>query len=534
MRGPGAETTDPQDLREWRRYHGATAHTWASVYGSPHYLDWDNQPDPFRRYAGAPLIELPRAPHLPEQGTRTTLGAIGADPAHAPAVTRELVSALLWHSLAISAWKQLEGDPSHRWSLRVHPSSGNLHPTEAYVALAAPVDLEPGLYHYRADVHALELRARGAAAAGLLDAEGGYPIALALTSVFWREAWKYRSRAYRYCLLDAGHAVASVLAAAAALGCPGQAFMHFDDGALRACLGVAVGDEQPLALLGLGPRGGRSGPAVPARALAFLGAPNELSQESIEYAAIHRVHEATELAGTPSFPPLPDAPAPAPALAPALTLPRAAAAGVRDDPFATVVRRRRSATDFERAARCSLAELGALLEHAQAPFRADFRGSERPRNWVRLVVYAHAVDGLPPGAYDYDPSSHALHLRKAGDQRDWARSLSLGQDIAADALAAFSLLGDLDLAGRTLGNRGYRDLHVEAGAIGHFLYLGAEALGWNATGIGAFFDEEVHRHLEVEPGRAFVLYHFSVGRSVADPRIVQFATEPLPFPRETE
>ena len=50
------------------------------------------------------------------------------------------------------------------------------------------------------------------------------------------------------------------------------------------------------------------------------------------------------------------------------------------------------------------------------------------------------------------------------------------------------MIGDLDRATATYGDRGYRYVHFGAGAIGQRLYLAAEALGLGATGIGAFYD----------------------------------------------
>jgi nitroreductase len=94
-----------------------------------------------------------------------------------------------------------------------------------------------------------------------------------------------------------------------------------------------------------------------------------------------------------------------------------------------------------------------------------------------------------------------LERIKSGDQRVAAAGLSLGQDLAGNACVAFSMIGDLYRAARAHGDRGYRYLHFEAGAIGHRLYLAAEALGLGATGNGAFYDEEVHRYLNLTPSR---------------------------------
>jgi nitroreductase len=85
-------------------------------------------------------------------------------------------------------------------------------------------------------------------------------------------------------------------------------------------------------------------------------------------------------------------------------------------------------------------------------------------------------------------------LRRQNVER-LAAYLSLEQPLAGNAGFAVSMVADLARAARVFGNRGYRYVHFEAGAIGQRLYLGAEALNWNGTGIGAFYDDEVHRHL---------------------------------------
>ena len=81
------------------------------------------------------------------------------------------------------------------------------------------------------------------------------------------------------------------------------------------------------------------------------------------------------------------------------------------------------------------------------------------------------------------------------------------------------MIADLDRAVRSYGERGYRYVHFEAGAIGHRLYLAAEALGLGATGIGAFFDDQVHAYLNLAPEQGQVLYHFAIGYPVHDPRV---------------
>jgi len=162
-----------------------------------------------------------------------------------------------------------------------------------------------------------------------------------------------------------------------------------------------------------------------------------------------------------------------------------------------------------------LTQLSAILAAASEPFYADFAGS----TFVQLYLYAHRIDGLEPGVYKLWPERAELEQVKSGDQRVAAAGLSLGQDLAGNACVAFSMIGDLERATRVHGDRGYRYVHFEAGAIGHRLYLAAEALGLGATGIGAFYDEEVHRHLNLASERGQVVYHFAIGYPVPDYRV---------------
>src|SRR5262249_52812192 len=120
------------------------------------YLDWANQPDPFRRYTGAPLARLP----LPPEGRPLPYWALYVPSASAPAapLSLESISLFFRYALSLTAWKQLHGS---KWSLRANPSSGNLHPTECYAILPAVAGIHdaPAVHHYAPKEHGLERRA---------------------------------------------------------------------------------------------------------------------------------------------------------------------------------------------------------------------------------------------------------------------------------------------------------------------------------------------------------------------------------------
>src|SRR5882672_3599056 len=276
-------------------YHHATKHTYHSVRSSAHYLDWKNQPTPFRTYDGARVTPLAPDPGFPDPGTFAAMGALGGrtkfahenDSENRDAAVRldaMWLSRLLWHSMAVSSWKKVPSTGS-RYSLRVNPSSGNLHPTEAYLALAGFAGVDDGLYHYRADQHALELRSPGGWTQHLAQAlripwAAESSLIVGLTSIFWREAWKYRDRAYRYCCHDLGHGVMSVLLAARALGLPGGAIAHFADRQLTRSLGLTGGDEAPM-VFRVFPSKGISENSSSQRNEEFVGIANELSAQEV-------------------------------------------------------------------------------------------------------------------------------------------------------------------------------------------------------------------------------------------------------------
>ena len=503
------------DTQRLFAYHQATKHTYHSVRTNARYLDWHNQPNPFRTHHGVHTIPLPPEPGFPSTGTFAAMAAVAEktiSPAGDAQESRETqlnltwVSRFLWHSMAVSAWKKVPGTGA-RYSLRVNPSSGNLHPTEIYVALRAFAGVDDGFYHYRADLHALELRSGGAWTHELAHAleipwASESPLIVGLTSIFWRESWKYGDRAYRYCCHDLGHAMMSALLAARALGLPGGAVAHFSDLRLSRLLGLAESDEAPMAFLAFPAR--NSGIQLPAATVQpLVGTPNELSEEEVRYELLLGIHTATVLPDPAG--PLPHNSIPRREMdAGPAQLFKEFFNPAQDAPLGSTVRRRRSALDFDaRTQPMERLELENLLDFATRDWRADWRGNfcghpapvERGADFVQLYLYIHRVRDCESGVYRWDQPNRKLELLHRGNVQRVAAFLSLEQALAGNSCFTVSMVADLGEAARVFGNRAYRYVHFEAGAIGQRLYVGAEALGWNATGIGAFYDDDVHRYL---------------------------------------
>jgi SagB-type dehydrogenase family enzyme len=227
----------------WREYHEATKHTVESLRRAPHSLDWANMPNPFRHYEGVPVLDLPADPPAPDMpALEVVRGVSGLTPAREGAT---FLSQLLFYSAAISASKCVSST-GYRYALRVNPSSGNLHPTEFHFRTRGMKEWPEGLYHYRPSTHMAEQRALG-------DVEmtsGGSSARLVfiLTSITWREAWKYGDRAYRYCLHDIGHAWQALALAARAIGCDSFAVGHLPDDEVAQFCRLAD-DEEPMLLV---------------------------------------------------------------------------------------------------------------------------------------------------------------------------------------------------------------------------------------------------------------------------------------------
>ena len=226
------------------RYHERTKHHFHRFAPGPGELDWANQPDPFRRYAGAPLVRLPilgpdDEPRSPAYESLYAPGSVASVP-----LTLRALSRLFEYALALSAWKQAGAT---RWALRANPSSGNLHPTEGYVLIGGMPELgaSPGLFHYAPQEHALERRADCPAPlfGRLLRELPPQAFLVGLASVYWREAWKYGERAFRYCQHDAGHAIGALRIAAATLGWSALVLDDTADDTIEQLLGLDRGAD---------------------------------------------------------------------------------------------------------------------------------------------------------------------------------------------------------------------------------------------------------------------------------------------------
>lgn len=518
----------PHDLAG---YHRRTKHAPNRYALGPAFLDWDSQPNPFRRFAGARLVELPLGYGGPSPGFGELGGAL------AQSLDAGSLGAFLELGLGLSAWKAVDGA---RWAVRNNPSSGNLHPTEAYLVLPTleGIGKSAALWHYAVAEHALEERCVYDRAPEL--PEGCFLVGLG--SIVWREAWKYGERAFRYVQHDVGHAVGSLSYAAACQGWRLEVLAAPGDAEVAGWLGLDREDashaferEHPDLMAVIDTRAGcASCRALPERpAGTWHGAANTVSDDHEPWPAIDTALRVTVK---------PSGVVPVRSVVEAPSLPAPARSATE------VIRARRSVMRMDSG---RVLGLGAFYRMLAATLPDAGRVPWNAFPWparLALFVFVHRVEGLERGLYGLvrDPDSGERLRAACSPEFAWepvpdcplplfrlspcdlerkASQLSCLQAIAGKGAFSLGMVADFS---RTLDEEGdwaYRRLFWEAGLIGQVLYLEATAAEVSGTGIGCFFDDAVHETLGID-GKALEwqsLYHFTVGTAIDDPRI---ATEP--------
>jgi len=552
-------------------YHERTKHHFGRYARSAGFLDWANQPNPFRFYAGMtpvslPLLQMDPAGEHPDLYERRRNAC--------QEFARDTVGAFLELSLGLSAWKSI---PGSSWALRMNPSSGNLHPTEAHLILPALPAVTAGVFHYNSYLHALEPRTEVPEIIWRHIREhfrtDGFLVAL--TSIFWREAWKYGERAFRYCQHDVGHALAALSFSANLFGWKVTWLNAVSDEEIAKLLGFDQTQwpefewEHPDLLCFVHRSGElRISRDLPGEIVAefsgleFTGTPNQLSKDHVDWEIIARVAEATAnpqrgiflssrgtsgerkvergknrptfaASGHPGFP--------------GITRPFCVPTTESTPTAAQIIRQRRSAVAFDGVTSITKDQFFTMLDKTLpcegcAPFDLGLSVAS-----VHLLLFVHRVTGLEPGLYfllraerdlaalqSHSAGCHRhflwsrvdqalpLYLLQAGDFQSTATSVSCGQSIAGNSAFSLGMIARFREEIETAPHR-YRHLFWETGMIGQVLYLEAEAQGARATGIGCFFDDPVHELMGLPDDAFQSLYHFTVGIPVEDARL---ATRP--------
>lgn len=492
-------------------YHNRTKHRSYRYAASLGYMDWATQPDPFRRYSHTPIVSLPFSTIDPPYHLLFEPDVLPKAP-----MCLESLAHLLRYSLGLAAWKAQGGSS---WALRCNASSGNLHPTECYV-IAPPIQGVSRSYtlaHYAPKEHALEiLHTFDEPVQGM----GDNGCLVILSSVIWREAWKYGERCWRYCQLDAGHAQEALRLSAKSLGW-NTTSLCIDSRVLAQLCGLDQRDrfelsehESPDMALWISAE-------PPPQSLVLPHTPplasnaNRLSPSHHPWPVLEVIDEATQGSFHPSLP---------------MAIQR------------RVPKPTRGACEIILSRRSAQAMNGSSITKEQFYQLLNACDDLPDTPDVHFLLFVHHVIGIESGLYFYvrnleeydalrntmhpdfswralDGSDERLFVLREGDYRGTAKMISCNQDIAKDGAFSIGMVCRFAPALEEHGSIAYKHLYHECGALGQLLYCEATSLGLSATGIGCFLDDDVHSLLGISNERYQSLYHFTIGRAIVDTRI---------------
>ncbi len=492
------------------QYHSHTSYRRGSMGG--HSLDWQNQPDVFKKYQGVIPISLPDEIPSLKKGLWSVLKELHIEKPSFRKMDMHDLSLILRLTCTLTA-KARHG--TEDFFFRSAASAGALYPTEIYVATREVTGLDNGLYHFAIRGHGL-FPVRGHDISEHFAALINPPIkklpiiTFFFTAIFFRSSWKYRDRAYRYHLLDTGHVIENLDLGLKAMKIPFTLSYDFDDAGINQLLGVDDSKEVCLAvghIPGLDDVDDSDMEEVKPVPDNILKA-STVSIKETDYPAIREIHRAGYMykAKGHADTDLPETPA----------LIKRSWRMLADQPlnadyteYPECLFKRRSGRNFMNEA-IKKNSLLSLLDSLCLDER------EMPEDSIRhplltVSFLAGNIESLDPGLYTLDMIKKRFGMISSGNlTADMARAC-LDQEWLRNAGVHFLFISDLTLIDRIYGPRAYRYSMMAAGRMGQRIYIAATSMGLGCCGIGAFYDNETAGLIGLDRDSR-LLYLVAVGR----------------------
>jgi SagB-type dehydrogenase family enzyme len=503
------------DVQATWKYHDGTKHSHWSIHNNPHFLDWANRPLPFKIYPKIEPFPLPR--DVPQTGV-AALSAISTlvQSSRADMVPDlQDLARILFFSAGITKQRAYPGREIY---FRAAACTGALYEIELYLVTGGLPGLDAGVYHFNPADVSLRLLRKGdfrgnlGHATGMEPAVVHAPATIICTGTYWRNAWKYQARTYRHFGWDNGTLLANTLAVSVASGLPAEIVLGFVDAEVNLLLDLDTRREVSLCLVPIGRTlesplpGPREAPALSLETIP-------LSQREVEYPLMLEMHAASSLESeeeVSQWRGMPPVLPPSALAGEAVHLQPVSEEGQPMDTIEQVILRRGSTRTFDKAASVTLEQLSTVLDRATRGFPADFV-KPHGAQFNDLYLIVHSVQGLKPGAYFFRRDENRLELLNEGKFRAEAHHLGLEQELPADACVDIFILADLERILKRYGNRGYRAVQLEAGAIGGKMYLAAYAQRLGATGL-TFFDDDVIKFFSPHAKGKNAIFLLAIGK----------------------
>lgn len=421
--------------------------------------------------------------------------------------------------------------------LRSAPSAGGLYPAEIYLVSRGTALLPAGLYNYQVRTHSLWRYWEDHVWQPLKEACFWHPVleqthlAIAISTIFQRSAWRYRDRAYRRICLDTGHVLGNLDLASALVDYRPHLIGGFADHQLNQLLYLDETNEGVMAVAALSdlldvdqnlPRvtttqaTHQHQPLPPAHEPDLLRCLHQATCIEAQQDCQWQVRPTVTVDSTATLQ--------KPLRNDKYNFPFCLKVSTSTDPIdwdnqlqdlSKAILRRRSTRRFSGDA-LTLEELSTVLDFTYQPHHYLDQGLDSDPDYfdlelVQTFVAVSGVHGLEPGCYYYAPQAQELRQIRFKNFRSELHHLCLGQELGRDAGAVIFHTADLKQAIARYGDRAYRYLHLDAGHLGQRLNIAATHLGLGVSGIGGFFDDQVNDVLGI-PAEEAVLYITALGR----------------------
>ncbi|MFC1859735.1 SagB/ThcOx family dehydrogenase [Thermodesulfobacteriota bacterium] len=494
-------------MKSAAEYHVATSYDRLKM--EPHYMDWANQPRPYKTYPGQVAIALPGVAEFPE-ALLWDLIRTSSRPEKPVELDLNTLAQIFTLGDGITA-----RGPHGDFYFRTQASAGALYPNEIYLAAYDIKGLKPGLYHYAIRDMSLTALRKGDFSGYVSDATrdaAGKNLAATffITGIFFRSAWKYRARAFRYVLLDAGHLLENFILALKTVKLSFSLYYDFEDEKLNRLLGIDSEKEACLACVHV--RGTPSGKPRKTGLVDPLSPElieaSRVSDREITYKEIRQIYQGgnrivqnvtlepdmiSSLGITPST---------------WIQIPGGIKTETELDYAKTVVSRRSKRNYIGQTLPGKL--LMRLLELVWLSTNQDiFPESQNPRVGVTGLLAAN-IEGVESGFYVMDADRQEIGLVTNERMVDKMAAVCLNQEWLRNASIHFLFMSNLRISDNNYGPRGYRHAMLEAGRLGKAIYLGATSLGLGSCGIGALYDGEARELLGLN-NDSFLLYLVAAG-----------------------
>lgn len=488
-------------------YHWKTAYDRYRMSG--HYMDWANQPIPFKQYRKRTAEPLPPVIDFPVNSLWSLiLPPTSTSGTQVPDKNR--LARVLYLTGGITAQSRQGGQDFY---FRAQASAGALYPTEIYTGVFKVEGIKPGIYHFGADHFGLTLLRHEDINQYpddlvLVGQPKRLPIVLFyLSGIFFKSAWKYRARAFRYVLLDTGHVLENLILALASEEMAFTCHYDFNDDVASEQIGLDANREVGLVCVhaGINDQMASSPSSKPKALPPDIVAAGQVSNAEVDYDEILSAYRSG------CHPPPDDTQTESlndiGIYGTSWRSVVACEPGDNEKSFAWSVMHRRSKRNYVKqplAEKTFMQQLDLLCR----AYRRD--GAENPFACLRVGFLTANIEGIESGFYLLDPEKRQIGLVKSGHFIEPMTSVCLDQQWLAQAAVHFLLMTNLKEIGSHYGPRGYRYAMLNAGRLGQVIYLGATALGLGCCGIGALYDREAQKMLGLNKDSA-LLYLLAVG-----------------------